>query len=145
LVGAAVLRDYRAEDFEAVRAIHESTGIDYAFPDLEDSRFFVRKVLEVDGVVVAAGVLRVSAEAYLWLRRDDWGDKDEKLLAIEALQRAGFEEARQKGILEVVCWVPKWIERFFGKHLKALGWSRDREDWVTWSRDTDGLSGGTQK
>ena len=33
-IQGAIVRNYRAEDFEAVKAIHEATQIDYQMPDL---------------------------------------------------------------------------------------------------------------
>ncbi len=83
------LRDYRASDFEAVRAIHDKTQIDYTFPDLNSPLFLVTKVIEDDaGVVRACGGAYLQAEVYLWMDPSDWLASAIKLTAINALDGA---------------------------------------------------------
>lgn len=125
------IRDYRPEDFAAVKALHEASGIDYALPELSSPLFFVAKVREVDGVVTAALALRIEAEAYLWC-----GGRDrDKLQAMRELQPAVMAAAWLAGIDNAVCWIPEAVEaRFSG--LAGLGWKRDRDGWHSWSRPT---------
>lgn len=133
---SAVVRDYRPADLEQVRAIHADSEIDYRFPDLDSALFVVRKVVELDGKVIAAGFLRVEAEAYLLLDKSDWGNALEKFAAIEAVQTEALVEAWVKGLDNCVCWVPKEVNSSFAKRLIQLGWTQDREGWVSWSRPT---------
>lgn len=129
------LRDYRPDDFEAVKAIHESTQIDYQFPDLNSPLFVVTKVYEVEGVIRAVGGLYVQLECYLWMDKTDWASPQEKLDVVEALQIACFTEPRIAGIKCAVLWLPPGMERFGDRLVKDLGWSRDRNDWVSFSRE----------
>jgi hypothetical protein len=132
----AEIRDYRPSDLEQVKAIHETSGLDYRLPNFENSLFVVRKVVEFDGRIIAAGFLRVEAEAYLFLAKDDWGDPLQKLAAINAVQTAALHEAWTKGLDNCVCWVPKEVNSHFAKRLLQLGWIQDREGWISWSRST---------
>jgi len=45
-------------------------------------------------------------------------------------------EAWEKGIDQIVCWVPETVEKKFAKRLRAMGFSRDRDGWHSWSRET---------
>ena len=135
LVGEpAEVRDAVEEDLSAIKEIHDSRALDYRFPDLLSPLFFVKKVLVLDGKVVGAYCLRAEAEAYLFLKPGKWADKDEKVLAIKALQEAAGKEAKEKGLVNLVAYVPTSIESFFGPVLEKLGWLKDRENFRSWSK-----------
>jgi hypothetical protein len=133
-VGAEV-RDYQPEDFAAVKAIHDASQIDYTFPDLTSPLFLVSKVLCIDGIIRAciAGYLQI--EAHLWLDKSDWATPEEKLAAIKELDAVGMHEAWLQGINHAVLWLPPELERF-GKRLEQLGFSKDRDGWRTYSKQT---------
>lgn len=134
-VGA--VRDYRPSDLAAIKAIHDQTQIDYRFPDLNSPLFLVTKVYEVGGVVRAAGGVYIQLETYLWLDPSDWAEPDEKLDVIEALQIAGFRDSRLEGVDCAVLWIPPGMERF-GKRLTDMGWTQDRDGWISFSRSLHG-------
>lgn len=136
-IGAAVVRDYRPEDLPQIKAIHESVGLDYKMPEIGLPIFFIKKVIVLGDEVVAASVLRVEAETYLWLKRGDWADSEDKLLTLKLLQEEVLDAAWKLGVPNVVAWVPRHVERFFAKDMQTLGWSRDREGWISWSRPTE--------
>lgn len=127
-----MIRDYRPEDLGAVKALHEASGIDYRMPDLASPLFLVKKVREVDGVVVGALALRIEAETYLWCS----GGPQDKMDAMLELQPAMLDEAWTKGLDNVVCWIPREVEARFEKRLKQMGWEPSRDGWHSWSRDT---------
>ena len=131
-----VLRDYEPTDLEAVKAIHEASGIDYKLPDLSSPLFLVTKVLVVDGIVRAAGGLYLQLECYLWLDRSDWADPEQKLLAIRALDRATMREAWLKGIDCACLWLPPGMGRFGERLIEDLGFTKDRDGWVSYSKKT---------
>lgn len=131
----AITRDYRPEDFEAVKAIHESTQLDYQFPDVNAPLFLVKRVLEVDGVVRVMLGMRIETECYLWLDKSDWATPEEKLAAIEILDKEGMEEAWLKGVDDAVLYLPPGMERF-GERLERLGFSKPREGWTAFSKRT---------
>lgn len=128
------MRDYRRSDFEAIKAIHKQTQIDYVFPDLNSPLFVVTKVYEVEGVIRAAGGLYVQLETYLWLDPSDWATPQEKLGVVDALQDIGFLDERIKGIDCAVLWLPPGMERFGERLVDDLGWCKDRDGWVSFSR-----------
>lgn len=132
-----MVRDYRPEDFEQVKALHEASGIDYAMPDLSVPLFLVKKVVEVDGKVIAACALRIECETYLWCG----GEPDEKMAAMLEMQPEILQDAWMFGIDNLVCWIPEAVEIKFEKRLKQLGWSRDRNGWHSWSRATSRADG----
>lgn len=133
----AVVRDYNHEtDFEAVKAIHDQSTIDYQFPDLQGHLWLVSKVVEIDGKIRLAGAMYIQAEAYLWLDQTDWASPEDKLFAIKVLEREVLQETWLKGVDTAVLWLPPGMEGF-GKRLTSdLGFTKDRDGWVTYSRPT---------
>ena len=130
-----VVRDYEPGDEPRIREIHERMGLDFRLPDLNAPLIFVKKVLVVDGVIVAACALRVEAEQMMWVDKD-FGDTEEKTAAYRLLQDEELRDPKLSGLQQLVAWVPRHVEKAFAPHLKKLGWTRDRQDFVTWSRDT---------
>jgi hypothetical protein len=133
---SAILRDYSPSDFEAIRAIHEQTSINYQFPDINQPLFLVKKVLEVDGVVRAAGGAYIEAEMYLWMDNSDWAYPEEKMEAVKLLDKTVLAETWLKGIDCGVLYLPPGMERF-GKRLEDLGWSKPRDGWTAYSKPTE--------
>lgn len=133
---AAVLRDYEPRDLARVKEIHDTTEIDYHFPDISTPLFLVKKVIEVDGVVRMAIGCYLQAEAYLWADQSDWADPEQKLAAIQALDRAGCEELWLKGVDQAVLWLPPGMERFGERLVEDLGFTKDRDGWVSYSKQT---------
>jgi hypothetical protein len=111
--------------------------MDYTMPDLAKPLFVVKKVVEVDGKVVAACALRIEVETYLWCG----GSPEDKMDAMLAMQPEILEDAWMLGIDNLVCWIPEDVEARFEKRLKQLGWARDRDGWHSWSRATSSADG----
>lgn len=134
-----MIRDFRPEDEESLKDIYKQQGFDYTFPQNLSSSplFLVRKVREVEGRVVAACFLRVTAETFLLVQ----GSPVEKGRAIEELQPEVLREAWEKGLDEIVCVIPPEIAKDFHPALEHLGWERTR-DWPMYQRSTDAISGG---
>jgi hypothetical protein len=132
------LRDYSPSDFEAVKAIHDKTQIDYSFPDLNSPLFLVTKVIEDErGIIRACGGAYLQAEVYLWLDPGDWADPSDKLTAIHALDGAVLHDTYLRGINCAVLWLPPGMERF-GERLEQMGFSKDRDGWVSYSKQLKG-------
>jgi hypothetical protein len=132
----AIVRKYKPSDFDAIKAIHEASEIDYRMPTLDSRLFVVKKVLEVDGVVRQAVGFRLEVETYLWTDKSDWALPDEKFLGLKALQAESMHELMTKGVDTAVCWVPDNIDKFFAKRMTELGWTTDRAGWRSWSKKT---------
>ena len=136
MTNGAVVRNYKPSDFDAIKAIHEATDIDYRMPCLDSRLFVVKKVLEVDGVVRQAVGFRVEVETYLWSDPSDWALPEEKFLGLKALQAESMHALMTKGVDTCECWVPHSVDKYFAKRMTELGWTPDREGWRSWSRKT---------
>jgi hypothetical protein len=127
-----LIRDFQPEDSLALKELHKAQGFDYALPDLSNPLFLVRKVREVDGRVVGAMFLRITAETFLVTA----GSPVEKGRAILELQPEVLREAYEKGLSEVVCVVPPEISESFAPVLERMGWSRTR-DWPMYQKELE--------
>jgi hypothetical protein len=128
------VRDYHPEDRGELEQIHRQLGIDYQFPNLDNPLFFVRKVLEANGRVHSALVLKVCAETFLLLGE---GKPQDRFLAMKLLQDSVLTEAYQKGLDEIHATIP---EIGFDKRLTQLLWEKDRPGWHLWTRSTLAIS-----
>jgi hypothetical protein len=124
-----MVRDYQPDDLPQIKDIHAAQGFDYTVPRLDDPLFLVKKVRVVDGRVVAAMFLRITAETFLLVQ----GSPEAKGRAIMELQPEVIQEAFTKGLSDVICVVPPEIASDFGPVMERLGWHRDRE-WPMYSR-----------
>lgn len=129
-----MVRDCTGRDYESLRRIHARQGIDYAFPDLDSPLFFVKKVLESDGVLRGALVLKLCAETMLLI--DGQQGPQQKMTAMQELQRQVVSEAYSRGLDEIHASVPAIG---FDKRLTQLGWAKDRPGWNLWTRRTHAI------
>jgi hypothetical protein len=125
-----MIRDFHPDDTPALKELHKAQGFDYSLGDLSDPLFLVRKVREVDGRVVGAMFLRITAETFLVTA----GSPVEKGRAILELQPEVLREAYEKGLSEVVCVVPPEISESFAPVLERMGWSKTR-DWPMYQKE----------
>lgn len=114
---------------DRIISIYKQQGFDYNIPDLSSPLFLVKKVREVNGRVVAAMCLRITAETFLFVE----GSPVAKGRSIEELQPAVDREAYDKGLADYICVIPPEISASFTPVLERMGWSRDR-DWPMFSR-----------
>jgi hypothetical protein len=124
------IRDYRPDDFEAIKKIHERQGFDYTVPELNDPLFLVKKVLIDNGRVVAACALRLTAETFLFVQ----GSPVEKGRAMLELQPEILREAYEKGLSDIILVVPPPISEAFAPALLHMGWEATR-NWPKWQRN----------
>jgi len=128
-----LVRQYTEADLEALRHMHSTQGFDYAFPDLSDSIFISKLVVEDDANrPVMASLARLTCEMYL-LADPGAGtprDRYERLLALHA---AGQHDLLARGLDDAHAWLPPPIAKRFGRRLEALGWIRD-DAWTPYCR-----------
>lgn len=128
-----MVRDYHESDLPAIKRLHAEQGFDYALYDLDSPLCFIKKVRVVDGQVVAAMILRLTAETVLMVS----GSPAEKMAAMQELQPEVLDEAYHRyGLDDVFATIPNTILGRFAKRLKQLGWEKDREGWTLFSRST---------
>jgi len=129
-----LLRNYLPSDFLAVKAIHEKTQIDYAFPDIDSPLFIVTKVIvDESGIVRACGGAYIQVETYLWMDPGEWADASDKLAAIHALDGAVLHDTYLKGVDEAVLYLPPGMDRF-GERLVEMGWRPNRDGWICYHK-----------
>ena len=132
-----LIRGYTPADFEALRRMHARQGFDYAFPDIDDPIFLSKLVVEDEsGRAVMASLARLTCEIYL-LADPEAGTPRGRLSAIAALDRAGEEDLRSRGLDDAHAWLPPPVARRFGRRLEALGWIRD-DAWTSYCRKFHG-------
>lgn len=124
-----MIRDARPEDAEALKQLHKRQGLDYNLPNLTDPLVLINKVRVIDGQVVGAMFLRITAETFLLVD----GSPVARGRAIEELQPAVIRAAWEKGLSEIVCVVPPEIEESFSPVLERMGWAKERP-WPLFSR-----------
>lgn len=136
------VRAYEERDLQRLRAIHAAQGFGYGFPDVSEPLFVSKLVAEHeqgsgDSVgreesIVAASLLRLTAEAYLLLdpRAGTPRQRWEWLLQ---LQEAAERDAWARGLEDVHAWLPPEIAAKFGRRLEKLGWVRD-DRWTPYCK-----------
>lgn len=125
------LREFVDADQDALRRIHSAEAMPYKFPDLGSPLFVVRTVLEDDGKLLAAAMLRLTAESYLLLDRSS-GTARDRWRSLILLHEAVRGEALRRGLDDVHCWLPPEVAAAFGRRLVQLGWERER--WSCYAR-----------
>jgi len=129
------IRAYEESDLDSLKAIHAQQGFGYAFPDLRNPLFLTKLVLgreEGGKGIVAASLLRVTAEAYLLLDPEA-GTPRERWQWLLGLHEATRRDALARGLEDVHAWLPPPISAKFGKRLARLGWVRD-DEWTPYCR-----------
>lgn len=119
-----VIRDYRAEDEPALRALHARFNDPFAFPDLSSPLYIVKKVVEVDGQVTDAVLVRKTAFVTAYLGTVF----DEQPSLIQALQTDVLASAWAAGVEDVGMFTnPDPIE---AERMAAMGWCLASSDPV---------------
>jgi hypothetical protein len=129
-----VIRDFTLDDLERVKEIHGATHLDFRFPDLASPLFFVSKVACFDGIVRQCVAGYIQCECYLFSDPGDWADPATKLATIKELDRVAMHEVWLKGVDCCCLWLPPGMERFGERLVADLGFQKDRDGWVTFSK-----------
>ena len=117
------IREYRGGDLRRLREMHAKQGFRYPMPDIDDSAFLLRLVLEDDaGQPVMAALARLTSEVYL-LADPESGNPRERWERLLTLHGVAQEEGWRRGLDDAHCWLPPRISKSFGRRLVRLGWS----------------------
>jgi hypothetical protein len=109
-----------------IRAIHAASGFDYICPNFPGNpRFPIQRVISNQGQFIAASLVKVEAEVYLFMNHEH-GTPEERWQGLQLLHADVVNRARIIGFDSLLCAVPPEIEKSFGPRLKELGWDKDR-------------------
>jgi hypothetical protein len=116
------LRPYFPSDLDALKAMHSAQGLDYALPDPNDPTLIVRGIVEENGRVTDALLLRKTAEAF-WIFNPT-GRRRERLSHLMLLQSAMTKEGLRAGFRDVHAWLPPQLAKQpqFVRLLERFGW-----------------------
>lgn len=126
-----MIRPYSESDARALKLIFLKQGFDYEYPDISDSSFLSKTVMERDGVVRMAVLARLTAEAY-FLIDPAFGTPLEKWDMFKELHEAARLDCYARGLDDIYCFLPPKIEKPFGRRLMRLGWGRNL--WPSFNR-----------
>jgi hypothetical protein len=129
--------DILKEDGEVpeLRRIHEESGFDFKFPDLSDSRFAIQRSLRHEGKLMAAVVVKLEGECYLFLDHKS-ATPFERFFGLQIMQKDLLEKAREIGLDQLYCVLPPEVERRFGARLVEHGWKKDR-GWTKYTYELE--------
>lgn len=131
-----MIREYKPEDLDRLKQVHQAQGFNYPFPDIEGPTFLKKLVIEEEGKVVMAAAARLTTEIFLFVdpgagtALQRWRRLCELHPVMErALWLAGADDMH--------CFVPPEIAHKFGRRLLQLGWTPDTE-WPCYSKPLGG-------
>jgi hypothetical protein len=127
-----IVRQYRDEDLESIKALHEKSGLKYSLPPMDT--FFSRRVVDSEHGVGMVSLLKLTAEAYL-ICDPEWRNPAWRMNALQGLHAVCNEDARQKGVVEAVAFIPPSIEKTFRKRLERFGWNRNKPSWHSYWKE----------
>lgn len=118
--------DLLVEDVPRIKEIHQESHYDYRLPEfVGNPRFPVQRSLYSDGRFVAAALVKLEGEVYLFLDHT-YGTPEERKHSLELVHRDLIMQSRQFGLDSLFCVLPPEIEKSFGPRLEEAGWKRDR-------------------
>jgi hypothetical protein len=123
-----MIRDVEKSDHSILREVHTSSGLDYGFPDLDDSLFIVKVTDGRHGLAV-----KLEGTVYLWLDHEK-GTPEERWQVFNELVEEAKRQAWEKGLDCLTCVVPPELVKSFDKRLREIGMTADRP-WPKYSFD----------
>lgn len=126
-----IIRNAKEEDLEEIKKLYEMQGFDYPFPNLNEPLFAIKKVVEKDGKIIGAGVIKLQGEAYLFLNPND--SAKSKVQMMNELNDDICLESWKIGLDQISAWIPTEIEGKFKKRLTKMGWIKSK--WNSWTRN----------
>ena len=130
-----IIRQLEEKDIEKLKETHKGLGADYRFPNLDEFLPIPAVVDETDSpIMVVASMPTVE----LFLFADgQWETPGMRMEAFKLIHEYVRKDLNLRGIVEANAWIPPQISKSFGRRLRKMGWSQDREGWTCFSRRTD--------
>lgn len=118
--------DLLVEDVPRIEEIHQESHYDYRLPEFVGNPVFpVQRSLYSDGRFVAAALVKLEGEVYLYLDKN-FGTPQERKKSLEIVHGDLIMKCRQLGLDSIFAVLPPEIEKSFGPRLEEAGWTRDR-------------------
>lgn len=112
---AIKIREYRSEDAQEVRSIHERSS-DFPLPDLSNPNYVIKEVAIADDKIIALGAIRLTSEVLTILDLDV--ARSVRAQAVQELLRTGIFKAQKLGIDEMHAFLSGEITHSFASVLK---------------------------
>lgn len=127
------IRDYQPEDWQAIKKLHENSGLPPAcLADVSDPLFVLRRVIESEGRIAMAAFVRITSEPFL-LVDHAIGKPEDRWALLWALTEDICRKAKERGIDQLTAWIPPDVEKSFGERLIALGFQPSK--WKSYTRN----------
>jgi hypothetical protein len=126
-----VIRPYTKADLDAVKQMHQQSGLPpNCMPDLTSELFTVKIIAEEKGEAVQAGFVKITGEAYILIDHD-FATPERRKEIMESLVIRGLFNSAQRGFEDVSCWLPPNLEKSFAPRLKDLGF--EKSPWQSYT------------
>lgn len=120
-----MIRPLRTDDLALIRKWHAESGFRYPLPDFSSPLCAVLGAAELRGKVVAAGLIRLIGESYLFL--DSEARPGEQVRAAMEIQEALELDARAVlGLDHLICALPPNVNKVFLEQIPRLGWQKTK-------------------
>jgi hypothetical protein len=118
-----VIREYRASDEPVLRALHETQGHPYPFPDLSHPQFIgILVATDENDVAVQAIAARKTVEVYM-LGDPNWRTPAWRFQTFVLLHRQIHKLIFSLGFTDALAFLPPKVVISFGRRLERdLGW-----------------------
>jgi hypothetical protein len=126
-----IVRNLEFADEPRLREIHAASGLEYEFPNLGNSLYIVKKVVEDDGTVVVAAAARLTVEVSV-LCDAEWLTPAFRLKAFELLHEEMRRELKDKGLEDCHAWIPPQMKNFARRLMRSFGWGKS--NWESYER-----------
>lgn len=131
MIETLLLRNYQEADRTALESLFKAHNFEYSLPEANGDDILCALVLEDDGQIKAAAILRLEVNCFLLLDHE-WGTPQERWEALQVIHEMARQKAEDAGIREANCWLPPEIEKPFAERLEMLGWRQNV--WNSYSR-----------
>lgn len=127
-----IIREYQDSDLNHIKDLHKRSGFKYPFPDMAD--FFSRRIVGSGDEVGMISMLKLTAEAYL-ICDPEWRTPAWRMEALRQVQSLANSDAKAKGVVEAVAFIPPSVEKTFRRRLGKMGWHRNKPSWHSYWKE----------
>jgi hypothetical protein len=122
-------------DLPRLKELHERSGLDYKFPNL-DEFFPVPSIVDDDNRPVITVASMPTVELFFFVD-SEWETPGIRMEAFKSIHEFVRIDLHSRGVVEANAWVPPQMAKPFGRRLMKMGWDHPRAGWTCYSRRTD--------